>query len=129
MFLCHSGKSLCHKYRSGLDLYHGLTQRFQIDLDYIYKMAFWLPRIKNFLLSSASCLTYSRNSENGGFVTTISASLSSSTHSSLRKSPFPFKGVAVFLLLFNKFFTSSRSIAPSPSISGTSVISILNGSL
>src|SRR3989338_4080532 len=84
---------------------------------------------KNLFLCSTSCATYSRNRENGGFVTTISASLSNFVHSSLRKSPPPRRGVAVFLSCFSKYSTSSRFIAPSLSVSGTSLISILKGSL
>lgn len=50
-------------------------------------MAFLFPIIKNFLSYSTNCATYSRKSEKGGFVTTISASLSSSMQSLLLKSP------------------------------------------
>lgn len=63
-------------------------------------MAFLLPIIKNFFSCSTNCATYSRKSEKGGFVTTISASLSSSMQSLLLKSP------ALFLSLSS----SSRRI-------------------
>ena len=39
-------------------------------------MAFLFPMIMNFLSYSTSCATYSRKSENGGLVTTISACFS-----------------------------------------------------
>ena len=55
----------------------------------LYLIAFWLPMIKNFLSYSISWATYSRNRENGGLVTTMSACLSSSMLSALRKSPSP----------------------------------------
>lgn len=50
-------------------------------------MAFILPIIKNCFSYSKSCATYSRNSENGGLVTTTSDSCKSSRHSRERKSP------------------------------------------
>src|SRR5688572_260576 len=43
--------------------------------------------IRNFFPCSMSCATYSRNRENGGLVTTMSACLRNATHSELRKSP------------------------------------------
>ena len=55
----------------------------------LYVMAFWFPMIRNFFSYFTSCATYSRNNENGGLVTTMSASFRSSTHSALRKSPSP----------------------------------------
>ena len=91
-------------------------------------MAFILPIIKNFLSYSNSCATYSRNSENGGLVTTISACFSSSTHSFERKSPggkssSPFSSLPPPLACII-FLISSRSYIPSPFSSDTSVISI-----
>ncbi len=68
---------------------------------------------------------YSRNRENGGLVTTMSASSSSATHSLLRKSPSPFSGVMALASLRSRYSTSARSIAPSPFASGTSLISTL----
>ena len=51
---------------------NGLEPR--IGKNSLYVTAFGFPIIKNFLLCSSSTLTYSLNKENGGFVTTISAS-------------------------------------------------------
>ncbi len=79
----------------------------------------------NFLLYSINCAIYSRNRENGGFVTTTSDSLRNSMHSSLLKSPFPSRIVKLFLLLLSNNSISDKSTAPSPFKSGTSVISIL----
>src|SRR3989344_3130181 len=83
----------------------------------------------NFFLYSTSCATYSRNKENGGLVTTISASSSSLMHSSLRKSPSPFRAVAMLASFFKSHFTSAIPTAPSALVSVTSLSSILNGSL
>src|SRR5438270_509133 len=56
-----------------------------------------LPMIRNFLPCSTSWATYSRKREKGGLVTTMSACLSNSTHSALRKSPPSARGVGVEL--------------------------------
>ena len=53
----------------------------------------------------------SLNNENGGFVTTTSASLRSATHSSLRKSPFESSNVLLFLPV-----QSIVSNSPTPSL-------------
>src|SRR3989344_4197403 len=88
-----------------------------------------LPMIRNFLSCSTICEMYSRKSEKGGFVTTISASLSNSPHSSLRKSPLPCNFRDDFLLRLSRASTSSKPIAPSLLLSGTSFISTTYGSL
>ena len=93
----------------------------------LYVRELVLPIIKNFLLCSMSWATYSRNREKGGLVTTMSACLSSSMHSSLRKSPPSLSGVAVFLSGSSSHFTSAKLTAPSALLSETSLISILKG--
>src|SRR3989344_2760404 len=77
----------------------------------------------NFLLYSKSCLTYSRKRLNGGFVTTMSDSLSRFVHSSLRKPPSPSRGVhSLCLFARNCLATSFKLNSPSPSMSCTSLI-------
>ena len=93
----------------------------------LYVTAFMLPIIRNFLSNSTSCATYSRKSEKGGLVTTMSASRSSSTHSGERKSPLPLRRVSTLLSFFISHSTSARFMAPSPLLSVTSVITILCG--
>ena len=88
-------------------------------------MVFTFPIIRKFFLYSTNCAKYSRNRENGGFVTTISASFSNSIHSCERKSPFPLSMEITFLSFCMRYFTSARLIAPSPFTSVTSVISTI----
>jgi hypothetical protein len=71
-------------------------------------MIFCGPININFLLYSSSCAIYSLIIENGGLVTTISASCKISIHSGLLKSPFCFNGVLII---------SPLVTLPSPSIS------------
>ena len=88
---------------------------FQYDADYLqsldaeYVIAFMFPRITKSLLLSIRTFMYSLNSENGGFVTTISACFKSSIHSSLRKSPFPLSFLTSFdiSLLISSDFVST----------------------
>ena len=103
---------------------HILLSRNDLKIS-LYVIAFWFPiTIKCFPLSM-SCMTYSRNIEKGGFVTTISACFKSPTHSGERKSPSPSKRVRTFFLFLSKYSTSDKSTAPSAFSSVTSVISIL----
>ena len=57
----------------------------------LYVMAFWFPMTANFLSASTIQARNSRKSENGGFVTMISASSRKAFTSSERKSPSPFR--------------------------------------
>ena len=56
---------------------------------------------------------YSLNKENGGLVTTISASFKNSIHSLDLKSPSPFKSCKTLFLFFINNSTSAKSTAPS----------------
>src|SRR4030042_5996108 len=69
---------------------HSLSSLINLKTS-LYVIAFQFPIIKNFLPYSTSSATYSLNNENGGLVTTMSASFRRLMHSSLRKSPSPLR--------------------------------------
>ena len=91
----------------------------------LYVIAFILPITINFLLYFINMEIYSRNKENGGLVTTTSASFRSSKHSFERKSPSPSSTDNSFSPDLKSSATSSISIPPSPVLSYTFVTTAL----
>lgn len=87
----------------------------------LYLVALCGAMTTNDFSCSMSVVMYSRISENGGFVTTMSASSRSAIHSALRKSPSPSSISMVFSPVRNSSATSSMSMPPSPVVSWTEV--------